>query len=105
MKIKLILGFASLLAVAAIHADAPSAITRTNTVANATNQFRIAGMDCAHCAKGIASELRRTRGVADAEVSFTNRLAVVAYDTNAVSPKKLVLVIQEAGYTAQPVKR
>lgn len=73
-------------------------------VANATNRFAVTGMVCNHCAQGIAYELRRAKGVAMAEVSFTNGVAVVAYDTNRVSVKKLVKVIQEAGYEARLIK-
>lgn len=39
-----------------------------------------------------------------AEVSFTNKLAVVAYDTNRVSLKTLQDVIAQAGYAAKPAK-
>lgn len=72
--------------------------------ANRTNWFKVSGMHCNGCASGIRSELRRTAGVADATVSFTNRLAMVAYDTNSVSAKQLLTVIREAGYTAKLTK-
>jgi copper chaperone CopZ len=39
--------------------------------------------------------------VADASVSLTNQLAMIAYDTNQVSVKQLVGVIKEAGYGAK----
>lgn len=72
--------------------------------ANATNWLAISGMHCEGCARGITSELKRTPGVVRAEVSFTNKLAVVAYDTNRVSLKTLQDVIAEAGYAAKPVQ-
>jgi len=72
--------------------------------ANATNWLAISGMHCEGCARGITSELKRTPGVVRAEVSFTNKLAVVAYDTNRVSLKTLQDVIAEAGYAAKPAK-
>ena len=62
-------------------------------VANATNRFAVTGMHCDGCAKGIASELRRAPGVAAATVSFTNKLAVVAFDTNRTTLKALQQVI------------
>lgn len=71
------------------------------TSPNTTNQFMISGMHCKGCASGIASELRATPGVARAEVSLTNQLATVAFDTNRVSPTALVRVIREAGYEAR----
>lgn len=69
-------------------------------VSNATNCFRVTGMHCKGCASGIASELRRTPGVARADVSLTNGTAVVVLDTNRVSSEALVRVIREAGYDA-----
>lgn len=72
--------------------------------ANATNRFSITGMSCEGCARGIASELKRTAGVAWTDVTFSNKLAVVAYDTNRVSPDGLKKVIVEAGYDAKLIK-
>lgn len=72
--------------------------------ANRTNWFQVTGMHCHACASGIRSELRRTAGVADATVNLTNRLAMIAYDTNQVSVKQLVGVIKEAGYGAKLTK-
>ena len=74
-------------------------------VANATNRFAVTGMHCDGCAKGITSELKRAPGVAAATVSFTNKLAVVAFDTNRTTLKALQQVIVEAGYGAKPVRR
>jgi len=74
----------------------------TTSTANATNSFTITGMHCDGCAKGITSELKRTAGVASATVTFSNQLAVVAYDTNRVTSVQLIKVIREAGFQAQP---
>lgn len=74
-------------------------------VANATNEFTITGMHCNGCAQGLTSELKRAAGVASATVSFTNRLAVVAFDTNRTSRARLVQVIEEAGFKASRVKK
>ena len=71
---------------------------------NATNQFRITGMHCDGCASGIASELKRLPGVAYAQVTFSNKLGVVAYDTNRVSADGLKKAIVEAGYDAKLIK-
>jgi len=69
--------------------------------ANATNMFIVTGMHCEGCARGIASELKRTPGVTTADVSFSNKLAVVAYNTNRVSADGLKKVIKDAGYEAK----
>lgn len=73
--------------------------------ANATNRFTITGMHCNGCAQGLTSELKRARGVVTASVSFTNRLAVVAFDTNRTATTALVKVIEEAGFKARQLKR
>jgi copper chaperone CopZ len=48
--------------------------------------------------------LKRAPGVAFASVSFSNKLAVIAYDTNRISAKALKKVIVEAGFEAKPAK-
>ncbi len=75
-----------------------------NLVANATNRFVVSGMHCDGCAQGITSELKRAPGVAFASVSFSNKLAIIAYDTNRVSIKGLKKVIIKAGYNAELAK-
>lgn len=69
-----------------------------------TNRFTISGMHCDGCAKGLTAEFKQTRGVVFAQVTFSNQLAIVAYDTNRVSPAKLIQVAKEAGFAAQPVQ-
>lgn len=72
--------------------------------ANATNRFTITGMHCNGCAQGLTSELKRARGVVSASVSFTNRVAVVAFDTNRTTTAALVKAIEEAGFKARKLK-
>ena len=68
-----------------------------------TNRFRITGMHCDGCAGGITSELKRTAGVVYVNVSLTNKLAIVAYETNHLTSSNIVQVVKEAGYTAELV--
>jgi copper chaperone CopZ len=91
-----------LLAPASVRAEARLAAPVTP---NATNRFTITGMHCDGCAGGLASELKRTPGVASASVTFSNRLAVVAYDTNRVTTARLVKVAEEAGFKAEPAAK
>lgn len=70
-----------------------------------TNRFRITGMHCDGCAGGITSELKRTAGVVYVNVSLTNKLAIVAYETNRLTSSNIVQVVKEAGYTATPVAK
>jgi copper chaperone CopZ len=67
-------------------------------VQNASVTLDVTGMHCDGCAGGLTSELRRVPGVCTAEVSLTNRTAVVAYDTNRVGPVALLKVVSEAGF-------
>lgn len=71
--------------------------------ANATNRFTISGMHCDGCARGLTAELQLTRGVASATVTFSNKVAVVAYDTNQLSVVQLAKTIKEAGFQAKPL--
>lgn len=80
-------------------ADAAEA-SRIVPAANATNCFRVGGMYCKGCASGISSELRRTPGVMGADVSLTNKTAVVLLDTNQISSAGIIQVIRDAGYDA-----
>jgi P-type Cu+ transporter len=68
---------------------------------NATNHFTITGMHCDGCAGGLTAELKETPGVASATVTFSNKLAVVSYDTNKITKAKLTAAIKEAGFTAK----
>ncbi|MGC3956619.1 MAG: heavy-metal-associated domain-containing protein [Verrucomicrobiota bacterium] len=72
--------------------------------ANATNHFTITGMHCDGCAGGLTAELKGAHGVASAQVTFSNKLAVVVYDTNKVSTAQLTKVIKEAGFEAKQVQ-
>lgn len=95
MKTNFITAFAALILATGLSAAEPPAATTTNS-------FTVTGMHCDSCAKGITSELKRTAGVASATVTFSNQLAVVAYDTNRVTSAQLITVIREAGFQAQP---
>lgn len=101
MKLKPVTTIAGLFLMSII---AVAAADKPVVTANATNQFTITGMHCTGCAGGLAAELKLTAGVASAQVTFSNQLAVVAYDTNKVSSAQLAKVIKEAGFTAKPVK-
>jgi len=94
-NILLALTLAGVLITASVSAAEPPA------TANATNTFAITGMHCDGCAKGITGELKLTPGVVSADISFSNKLAVVAYDTNRVSSARLIKVVEEAGYQAK----
>lgn len=70
--------------------------------ANSTVTLDVSGMHCDGCAAGLTSELRRVGGVATAEVSLTNKTAVVTYDTNRVAVAGLLKAVSEAGFEGRP---
>ena len=97
MKLILTLSFGLL----ALATQAAEPVVKANT----TNQFKITGMSCEGCVGGITSELKMLKGVSFATVSLTNKLAVVAYDTNKVTVKQIEATVKEAGYQAELIKR
>ncbi len=99
MKLKLILT----LTLASL-ATAAQATDKPTVTPNATNRFTISGMHCDGCAGGLKAELKEIPGVASAEVTFSNKLAVVTYNTNQVTKVRLARVIKEAGFTAKEMK-
>ncbi len=58
----------------------------------------ITGMSCAGCAHNVEQALRRTPGVAVAEVNFATRRARVQYDPARTGPAQLEASIRGAGY-------
>ncbi len=99
MKLNLIAAFTL-----ACVATATQAADKTPATANATNYFTITGMHCDGCANGLTAELKETKGVVNAQVTFSNKLAMVAIDTNKITAVKLTKVIKEAGFEAKEAK-
>lgn len=99
MKLKLFTTAAMVgVAVTVLAADKPAG------PANVTNSFAITGMHCDGCAGGLTAELKETAGVASATVTFSNKLAVVAYDCNKTSAAQLTKAIKEAGFEAKLIQ-
>lgn len=60
--------------------------------------FKIEGMNCDACADTIKSLIEKQPGVRMASVSFSDRLARVLYDPQAVAEDRLVDAIQKPGF-------
>jgi mercuric ion transport protein len=71
----------------------------------ATMEVKIPSMDCAGCAVNIQRALRKEEGVGRAEVVFKTKDAVIEYDPAKISPKKIIAVIDETGFKAEPSER
>lgn len=63
-----------------------------------TTIFKIEGMSCDACANTIKSVVEREPGVRMVSVSFSDRLARVLYDPQAVAENQLVDAIQRPGF-------
>ena len=68
----------------------------------ASLKVRIPSMDCAACAVNIERTLRKVEGVSRAEVVFKTKEAVIEYDPAKISPERIVAVIDETGFKAEP---
>lgn len=60
----------------------------------------ITGMHCASCAAIITRKLKKTPGVADANVNYGANKARVSYDQTLVSESGLIAAVESAGYGA-----
>lgn len=88
------------------------AVTWTASAATATTTLHIEGMTCGGCATAVKMVLKKTPGVANAEVSYEEKRAVVSYDAAKTTPQKIAAAVAEAlsysvtvgGATAKPVK-
>ncbi|MDR1069267.1 MAG: sulfite exporter TauE/SafE family protein, partial [Gracilibacteraceae bacterium] len=63
-----------------------------------TKRLRIDGMTCASCQNKIERKLLGTAGVERAEVSYSEGTAAVTYDTDIISLKNIVAVIEKLDY-------
>ena len=71
----------------------------------ASMKVKIPGMDCAACAVNIQRALKKVEGVARAEVTFKTKEAVIEYDPARISAEKIIAVIDETGFKAEPEER
>ena len=62
--------------------------------------FKIEGMVCDSCAKGITSILTKQKGIKSADTSYPEKRSFVTYDSKQSSPEKIKAHIKDAGYQA-----
>ena len=63
-------------------------------------ELNIAGMHCESCALDIKETLEEVAGVARADVSFSDKQAIVEFDDQTVQQSTLLKKIQDLGYQA-----
>ncbi len=61
--------------------------------------IEVGGMTCQMCAASLEPELKSTKGVIDARVSFKKKNAWIKYDEKKITVSQLRAVIKDAGFT------
>lgn len=85
-------------------AEAAAASAAGETIDWARVDFTVHGMDCAGCAIGTRTALRKLDGVRDAGASFgtlETSSAWAIYDSTRVTPERMMEKIRELGYTPE----
>ena len=63
--------------------------------------FKVKGMSCAGCSKGVENALKRVPGVVSAAVSLERAEASVEFDENKAALKDLKAAVVKAGFSAE----
>ena len=82
-------------------ASAPAAISPAANLA--TLKAAMPSLECDLCANGVQATVQKLPGVHDAQVSYSNKQAVVHYDPEKISPDKIIAAIDHTGYKAEPL--
>lgn len=69
-----------------------------------TTQIKVSGMTCDACAVSVQENLKKTKGVKQAQVSSEKGLATVTYDDAQVNEQQLREAINKTGFKAEPPK-
>ncbi|MEW6401268.1 MAG: cation-translocating P-type ATPase, partial [Chloroflexota bacterium] len=87
--------------VSALLKEVPVRPTAIASEANAQNTtLTLGGMWCSSCAWLVSEQLKRTKGVASAEVSFIQQQANLTFDATITNPKLLKKRVRSLGYQA-----
>ncbi|MDZ4133953.1 MAG: HAD-IC family P-type ATPase, partial [Dethiobacteria bacterium] len=66
--------------------------------------FKIEGMSCASCARGLEATLQNAPGVSEAAVNLASEKATIKYNKAETNRAALVAVVDSAGYSVAPEK-
>lgn len=69
-----------------------------------TVHFRIAGMTCAACAKGLEASFRQLAGVVKADVDYKTGQAVITFDAAKQRLENLSKFVTKCGYQVKETK-
>lgn len=65
-------------------------------------EFKVTGMSCGACAKGVEARLADLAGVKSATVSFEESSATVVFDDEKVTVEEIKKTIEKSGFKAEP---
>ena len=87
--------------VSALLEESPAKPTILTNEANAENvTLTLGGMWCSSCAWLVSEQLKRTKGVVNAETSFIQQQTNIVFDTAITNPKLLKKRVRSLGYQA-----
>jgi len=72
--------------------------------AKETVTFYVDGMDCAGCQKKVEKNISFVKGVTDLKCDLATKTAVVTYDSNKTTEKKLKDAFKKIGMPVETVK-
>ena len=78
----------------------PAQANRPHDPAIETAVLRIRGMNCGGCARALERALGKVDGVIEVRVTFEPARATISYDLHRVRMRRIVHVIEEAGFEA-----
>jgi Cu+-exporting ATPase len=73
-------------------------VTTADPPARLRCELPVTGMTCAACARRVERQLQKAPGVRHASVNFATGRATVEYDPSAVNTRRIVELVEEAGY-------
>ena len=68
-----------------------------------TQTLKVEGMVCDACVRHVTNALMGLSGVKSADVSLSNKHALVAYDPARVDSAQMISAIADEGYEASPL--
>ncbi|MGH9803700.1 MAG: heavy-metal-associated domain-containing protein [Candidatus Acidiferrales bacterium] len=78
------------------------ALGSTLAANEARAEFKVTGMSCGACAKGVEARVADLKGVKSATVSYEESSATVVYDDETVTAEEIKKTIEKSGFKAEP---
>ena len=61
-------------------------------------------MDCPACALGIQGELNKIEGIENAQITYENKKAIIAYDPKKINEQTILEAIKSTGFPPEELK-